>query len=117
MDGADRITREDFLGVMQRHIGAENGASVRQLVQEIKRDLVPDTSAERRIRKLVEELRREGEHICAHPSRGYFMARTPKELEETCEFLRHRGLTALTQVSGMLGKSLPDLVGQRRLPS
>lgn len=113
----DRITREEFLRVMQLHIGAENGASVRQIVQEIRLDLVPVPGAERQVRKIVEELRREGEHICAHPTRGYFMARTAKELEETCEYLTHRAMTTLTQVSGMKRVSVPDLVGQMRLES
>lgn len=113
----DQITRDDLLEVLQRHIGAGNGATARLLVQEIKRDLMPDLAAERRVRKLVVELRKEGHHICAHPSRGYFIAATDKELEETCEFLRHRAMTSLAQLSAMTRTSIPDLVGQRRLPS
>lgn len=117
MDAAELITRDDLLEVLQRHIGAGNGATARQLVQEIKIDLMPDPSAERRVRKLVVDLRKEGHHICAHPSQGYFIAATDKELEATCEYLRHRAMTSLAQLSAMTRTSIPDLVGQRRLPS
>lgn len=113
----DAITREDFLEVMQRHIGAENGASAAQLVRELLVTVTRDGAAERRVRKLVEQLRREGEHICAHPRAGYFMAATEEELEETCEYLSHRAMTSLAQVSGMKRTSIPDLVGQLRLPT
>lgn len=111
--------RDRLLAVLQRHIGAENGATMAEICAEINApddlfdcDLPPLT--ERQVRSLVEALRLEGVHICAHPKRGYFIAGNDVELEETCEFLRHRALTSLAQIAAIRNCSLPDLLGQLR---
>jgi len=112
-----RLTRDQLLWALSRHIGRENGASVRRLVQEIRHDLLPDPAAERQVRHLVEELRLEGHHVCAHPSSGYFLAATDAELQDSCAYLTERAMKSLRQVSAMTKQAIPDLVGQRRLPS
>lgn len=111
------ITRDALLAVLSRHIGEARGAHVRQLVAELRDDLIPDGAAERRVRALVEDLRREGHHICAHPQTGYYLAATPAELDRTCEFLYQRALASLAQIAAMKRISLPDLRGQLHLPT
>jgi transcriptional regulator of NAD metabolism len=113
MHAVDTIERDELLCVLARHVGAENGASARELVSEITH-LRSNPIAERRLRILVQRLRMEGSHICAHPAHGYFMASDEDELQETCEFLRHRALTSLAQLSAMTHTSIPDLIGQMR---
>ncbi len=113
--------RDRLLAALQRHVGAENGATGATLTREMNLppgdlfDQGEPTLTERQVRSLVEALRMEGHHICAHPARGYFIARTDDELAETCEFLRHRALKSLTQIASMQRVSLPDLLGQMRL--
>lgn len=70
---------------------------------------------EREVRKLVSELRREGTAICAKPKSGYFLAVTPDELRESCEFLHQRALHSLLLASRIQNVSLPDLLGQLKL--
>lgn len=111
---SDSNKRERLLAVLSRHIGARNGINVEQLAWRVfgagatQRD-------QRQIRKLVVELRRKGEHICADPAHGYFMAETDAELDAACRFLYDRALTSLTQISAMKRVSLPDLAGQLRI--
>jgi hypothetical protein len=111
------IDRERLLEVLANHIGAANGVTITQLAIECAGTVVRTESHEtlaqqRHLRKLVEELRIEGHHICASPSRGYYMAETTDELEDTCAFLFTRAMTSLRQVSAMKRISLPDLAGQ-----
>jgi len=112
-----RISRHQLLVALSRHIGRENGASVRKLVQEVRGDLLPDAGAERQVRHLVEELRLEGHHVCAHPASGYFLAASEEELLDSCAYLTERAMKSLRQVSAMTKQAIPDLVGQHRLPS
>jgi len=111
---ATQLTDWLFLMVMQRHIGVALAATAKALVAEIKATGASDCS-ERDLRHMVVALRKEGHHICAHPKCGYFLAATPEELDETCEFLYRRALCSLQQVSTMKRVSLPDLRGQLRL--
>lgn len=109
-------TRHHLLQVMQKHIGMGNGASADSLCREIR--ALPDgpvTCTPRHLRKLVHELReKEGQHIGAHPSRGYFIAETTEELDVCCEFLRARAMTSLKDIAAMRRVSLPELMGQLR---
>lgn len=110
------ITDYDVLHVLSRHIGAEVGIHIGALVEAIT--AAPTTPADERIvRRVVEKLRREGHHICATPRHGYFIARQPDELDQTCKFLYDRAMASLSQVAAMKRVSLPDLRGQLRLPT
>ena len=109
MNDADRL-----LAALADHIGADHGISVEQLAFRIYGPGATQRD-QRMIRRLVVELRRAGEHICADPAHGYFMAETDAELNDTCRFLYDRALTSLTQISAMKRVSLPDLAGQLRI--
>lgn len=114
------LTRDSLLQLLRAHIGKARGISARALVEQlVPVDTTPGqrTGAERQLRDLVVELRLEGHHVCAHPSTGYFLAETPEELEETCAFLSSRSMSSLQQVSAMKRVSIPDLVGQLKLPT
>ncbi len=108
------ITRSAVLSALARHLGQRNGVHIGPLVYEIT-GAAPDVAAERAVRKVIEELRREGEHICGHPASGYYMAETSAELDGTCKFLLSRAMTSLTQISRMKKIALPDLEGQLHL--
>lgn len=112
-----QITASAVLTELQHHIGADNGIHVRELVQRITGQLHATEALERKVREIVTELRMDGQHVCGHPSSGYYMAATPQELQATCEFLYQRAMTGLKQVSRMQNVSLPDLRGQLHLPT
>ena len=114
MATTEHLTRDDVLWALRRHIGAENGASAATLVSEIRGATTP--GHERALRHQIEELRRDGHHICGHPSTGYFIAASDDELVRTCTYLYSRAMTSLQQVAAMRRVSLPDLRGQLRLP-
>ena len=103
-------TADQLLAVLARHIGRGNGITAGQLAQALQ---VP----ERRIRSWVSELRDDGNAICGTPRDGYFIAHTPEELEETCEFLRHRAMHSLHLESRLRKIPLSDLLGQLHVPT
>lgn len=109
------ITRDKVLAVLSRHVGQENGVNIVRLVAEVTGELLPDPALERRVRALVSELRGDGIAVCAHPSRGYFIAETPEELETCCVFLRSRAMHSLVLESRLRKISLGELLGQMRL--
>lgn len=109
------INRDTVLAELSAHIGKARGISCADLVRAITwRD--PDSACMRKVRRIIEELRREGQHICGHPTAGYFIAANEDELNETCGFLHDRAMTSLMQISSMKKVSLPDLHDQLRLP-
>ena len=103
------------LAALRKHIGRNNGTTARDLVDELRG--AGETLSERDLRMVVVDLRLQGHHVCAHPSAGYFLAANEQELEDTVEFLRQRALRSLEQIAAMNRVSLPDLMGQMRLPS
>lgn len=103
-----------LLAALATHIGADRGISVERLAWRIY-GMGASERDQRAIRKAVEELRREGHHVCADPARGYYLAETDDELDQTCRFLYTRAMTSLTQVAAMKRVSLPDLAGQLRI--
>ena len=115
------MTRERMLEVLSQHIGAKNGVTISQLVNQMAHPRTIDSreraSIERNARELVVQLRLDGHHVCAHPSTGYYMAATPEELDAACAFLFERAMTSLQQVAAMKRVSLPDLRGQLQLPT
>jgi hypothetical protein len=114
------ITADRVLLVLSNHIGRDKGISITELAarcdQEFWLEGAPNAS-ERHVRKLIEQLRSQGQHICAHPQTGYYMAATPEELDRTCLFLHERAMTSLRQVAAMKKVSVPDLRGQLNLPT
>lgn len=112
------ITRAQLLEALGRHIGRYQGASASELVREIT-GLIPESeeAAKRDLRSVVEALRLEGEHVCAHPGEGYYMAASAEELDRTCLFLYSRAIKSLLQIARMKKVSDPDLRGQLRLPT
>lgn len=101
-------TAHDLLTVLARHQGRANGIAVKALAAELD-------VTERQVRELVSELRMSGHAICGHPRDGYYIAATPEELDETCQFLRHRALTSLQLESRLRNIPMPDLLGQIHL--
>lgn len=98
----------DLLTILQRHVGAANGITVARLSRELG-------IAAREVRRKVAVLREEGVAVCGHPKSGYYIAATPAELEETCQFLRARALHSLRLASRLSKIPLPDLIGQLHL--
>ena len=111
------IGRDQVLEALRSHIGKARGVRAGDLVVEIVGGLFARPGHARVLRKQIELLRREGHHICGRPETGYFLAETEAELAETCAFLQDRALSSLTQVSAMKRVSIPDLVGQLKLPT
>jgi len=104
------VGRHDLLSVLRGHIGAHKGASAEYLAKALNCN-------PRHIRALVTELRMDGEHVCGTPAEGYFMAETDADVTATCEFLKSRALKSLLLASRMAKVSIPDLVGQMKLPT
>lgn len=111
------ITESQVLTELAHHIGRDNGIHVRELVRRITGLQAPNEPMERKVRDIVQALRMEGHHVCAHPAHGYFMAATVDELNATCKYLHDRAMTSLSQVARMKNVSLPDLHGQLHLPT
>lgn len=110
------LTYNTLLAALRNHIGRERGTTASALlVREIRGATSPGD--ERHLRTLIVDLRNCGHHVCGHPSTGYFLAATAEEMEEICQFLRNRAMTSLVQESRMRGVSIPDLIGQMRLPT
>lgn len=108
------ITPETVLQTLQGRIGAVNGTTARDLVFLIT-GLV-NLADERRLRSVIEQLRKQGHAICAHPSTGYHWAANPTELDQTCEFLLARAMSSLDQIAALKKRAVPDLRGQLGLP-
>ena len=96
---AERVREELLL----HHQGRANGITGKALAARLE-------AGEREVRAAVTELRKAGQAVCGHPSSGYFQARTPEELEETCAFLRARALHSLVLESRLRKMPLATLV-------
>jgi hypothetical protein len=107
------IARDTVMFALALHVGESAGVSAADLVKEICGETSP--GLERHLRSEIEELRRAGEHICGHPSTGYYVAGNDAELMRTVKFLHDRAMTSLTQAAAMQRVSLPDLRGQLRI--
>lgn len=114
------INKTTVLAALANHVGAQNGSPGCCLATEILGEESTDAD-ERQMRKVIQSLREEGSHICGRPGQGYFMAANETELDETeldetCTFIYGRCKTGLKQITAMKKVSLPDLLGQLRLP-
>ncbi|MBI2770024.1 MAG: hypothetical protein HYX47_10400 [Burkholderiales bacterium] len=103
------INKAAVLAELQLHNGRDQGIHIRDLVAKITNSLLGGEAEERKVRKLIEELRREHHPICAHPDSGYYIAANAKELNETCAFLLARADTTVAQVAAMKNREAPDL--------
>lgn len=108
---AELVNKASVLQALSHHIGAAKGIHADQLAREVV-GVPTDKGTERQVRKCIEELRRDGNHVCGTPRDGYFMAATPEELDQTIKFLYDRAMTTLKQLSAMKKIALPDLAGQ-----
>ncbi len=109
------ICPESVLWFLSKHTGEAAGVSAAALVAEIC-ECEPSATKERHLRESIEQLRREGHHICGTPATGYYIAANDEELVRTVAFLHDRAMTSLCQAAAMRKVSLPDLRGQLRLP-
>jgi hypothetical protein len=108
------LTRDTVLFALALHVGESNGVRACDLVGEICG--ASSAGLERQLRHQIEDLRRDGQHVCGQPSTGYFIAANDSELLRTVRFLHDRAMTSLSQAAAMQRVSLPDLRGQLRLP-
>lgn len=106
------LTPDAVLGALQ--VGECHGQTAEQLVLAITGS--KSVADERRLRQVIEALRTAGHRVCSHPSHGYYLAASDKELDRSCGFLIDRAMTTLRQVSAMKRVALPDLRGQLGLP-
>ncbi|MCD7099084.1 hypothetical protein [Stenotrophomonas sp. MMGLT7] len=104
------LSPETVLAQLQGRRGAANGITARDLVYVITHRI--NAADERRLRQIIEKLRRDGHPICAHPAFGYHFAADASELDRTCSFLLGRAMTSLEQVGAMRRVAMPDLYGQ-----
>ena len=104
------LTPDTVLAELQQRRGAANGITARDLVYVVTGRI--NAADERRLRQIIEKLRRDGNAICAHPSLGYYWAASASELDDAVSFLIHRAMTSLAQASAMKRVALPDLYGQ-----
>lgn len=111
------ITRDSALLALVAHNGRAHAIHAADLVAEITGSRAGIEAGKRRLRQVIEALRRDGHHVCGLPTSGYYMAMSEAELNLTCAYLYSRSMTTLAQVAAMKRVSLPDLRGQLRLDS
>jgi len=110
------ISSDSVIEVLSHHIGKCKGISAQSLAEAcLIRPVSPHDL--RHLRKIIQRLRGDGHHICAHPATGYFIAENAEELDATCEFLYERAICSLKQISRMKKVAMPDIRGQLRLPT
>jgi len=102
------MSKEKVLALLQKHVGKERGIRVDSIATLLG-------MPERLVRIRITELREEGIAICATPVTGYFIAASPDEIEEVCQFLHSRAMHSLHLVSRLRKIPLPDLLGQLHL--
>lgn len=111
----EMLTPEAVLAAFARHLGEANGISAHDLAIALC-GMFYQQADERRLRGVIEQLRRDGHPICGTPETGYFHATSQEELDRTSEFLYRRAMTSLSQIAAMRRVATPDLRGQLRLP-
>ena len=108
------IAPDTVLDALRHRIGEANGITAAALVFQLS---ARNSDADlRKLRQVVEHLRRQGHEICAHPAAGYFFPANAADLERTCQFLVARAMTSLTQAAAMRRVAIPNLYGQLGLP-
>jgi tRNA(Ile)-lysidine synthase TilS/MesJ len=107
------------LTTMAKHIGRNNAISMVNLYTEVFGE-APKTaiSGTRKIRKLINELRKEGIPICSvrvAGENGYFLASGGSDLEDYCRRLRTEALKKLQLEATLRKLTLPKLLGEIHL--
>jgi hypothetical protein len=109
-------TKYHLMAVLSRHVGRANAIGMEELFREvfgeIPKNKINDT---RRIRKLVEDMRREGLPICAvtdNDNSGYYLAAAGSELKDFCNRIRKRALKLLAMEAKLRKQTLPKLLGE-----
>jgi hypothetical protein len=69
----------------------------------------------RTVRALVLKLRENAIAVCGRPETGYFIAKTPEDVDATCKLLESHGLHQLMVAARMRKTTLPELLGQMNL--
>lgn len=93
-----------------RHVGEANGIRAKALARQLG-------LGERHLRRVISAAREQGLALCGHPATGYYIARTPDELQAAAAFLEHRAMHSLRLLAQMRRLSLPALLGQLQLPT
>jgi len=104
-----------LLYAITKHVGKTRSISMSELYQKIFGEVPKNINQARIIRKLITELRKEGVPICSDTDReggGYYLAAAGSELENYCKRLRIRAIKILKMEANLIGKPLPDLLGQ-----
>lgn len=104
---------------LMKHVGKNNIISMSELhlrvFGEVANNIINDT---RQIRKIVEELRREGLPICSLKGKnnaGYYIASAGSELKDYCDRIRRQALRQLAIEAKLRKMTLPQLLGEIRL--
>lgn len=103
-------TKHDLFSLLAVRVGAHNGVSVNALARTL-------VTTPRHVRTLVSDLRMDGIAVCGTPKSGYYIAATPEEMEDTCQFLRNRAMHSLQLESRLRKIPMPDLLGQLHVPT
>lgn len=96
-----------LINTMALHQGRDKGVSADQLAWTL-------AISPRRLRRLISAARAQGIAICGTPGAGYYMPVTDDELDEACDFLKHRALHSLRLMSVMRKVAMPTLLGHPR---
>ena len=103
-----------LLSVLTRHVGSSNAIGMSLLYEEVY-GKPPKTkiSGTRKLRYLVNELRKEGNPICSSSRKdnpGYYLAAAGSELENYLKRIRVRALKTLKLESIIRKVALPQLI-------
>ncbi|KAA0257195.1 hypothetical protein FHQ18_11565 [Deferribacter autotrophicus] len=100
--------------VLSKHIGKHNAISMVELYKHVfSEEPESKVNGTRKIRKVIEMMRREGVPICATQEKdgsGYYLAAAGSELEDYCKRLRRRALKLLAMESKLRKITLPKLI-------
>ena len=106
----DRQAAQLILYMSSRHLGRAKGVPAYALA------LAMDWNT-RHLRFVISTAREQGAPLCGTPKTGYYIARTPDELQSASAWLEHRAMHSLRLLAQMRRVSLPALLGQLRLPT
>ena len=117
LQAIDRLeAKVRLLSEIQKHIGRHRAIGMAELYEVVYetpwKNRINDT---RKIRKLITELRQEGQPICSVADQqggGYYLAQTSDDLASYLDRQEHRALKILARNARMKKLTLPDYVGQ-----
>lgn len=119
MDENQRRSREQLLKVLTLHVGRSRAIGMGDLYEKVfghpYRNKINGT---RQLRRIVDELRREGTPICSlqdSEGGGYYLASAGSELDDYCKGLRSNALKKLALEAKLRKTTLPLLLDQVQL--